>query len=74
MGWFDRIRIKFYLVRIYLKLLFTYLNPWSNLYFHPVVFFLARKAGRAALNEDETVAESDVFEQVSVLDSKKSET
>lgn len=73
MGWLDRLLIKFYLVRIYIKLFVMYWNPWSNLYRNEVVFFLARKAGRASRDPTESVGEDELLEEVSLLGSTKSE-
>ena len=68
MGWFYKIKIMFYLSCIYLKLLVMYLNPWSNLFLHEAVFFLARKAAKASKNPDEVVDEEELLSQVSLLD------
>ena len=50
-----------------------YWNPWSNLYRNEVVFFLARKAGRASRDPTESVGEDELLEEVSLLGSTKSE-
>lgn len=71
MAWYNRIPIYFNLVRIYLKLLVAYLNPWSPLYRHSVIFFLARKARRVANDQDETVDESELIGQVSLMHFKR---
>ena len=65
MGFVNRIIIQLNLLRIYLKLIFTFVNPWSSLFLHPVIFYLAKKAAKASNDPEETVEISEIESQVS---------
>lgn len=67
MNLIDRIVIKFYLMKIYVKLFLSYLNPMSELFLNPITFFLLKKARRASQDPMEKVDVETIHEEVSSM-------
>ena len=64
MTMFDKIVIKFYLMKIYVRLFVSYLNPMSELFLSPMISFLLKKARRASEDPDEKVGVNEICDEV----------
>ena len=71
MGWYDRIIIKLHLMKIFVKLFVSFWNPFNGLFLHPIVFFLYKKAQRAAQDPNESTSVKDICDEVSPMIHKK---